>query len=266
MPRSAPNRPASVIALLSVTGAAIPATAIAATPSDLSDLVGSRAAGGETQLEARGYTLHHASAGDDKSYAYWWNGSAKKCVRVTTEQGRYSNIKSESSAECGQKSNDAGAAAVIGAAAILGVAALASKSHHREDRYPDANSTAEFERGYRDGLYNQSYHNYSRSNGYTDGYEQGVRQRGYETSYRSGYHYGGGYSAYINVTDLVGKRSADARSELGARGFVERNEIAPGGGGHIRTFWRAASEQCIVLHTRDSYVYSIDTARKRNCR
>jgi hypothetical protein len=214
----------------------------------------------------RGYSLHHTSAGDDKKYTYWWNGSTKKCVRVTIEDGRYDSIKTESNVECGHNANDANAAAVLGAAALLGVAALASKSHHREDRYPDANTTADFERGYRDGIYNQSYHNYSRSTAYSDGYEQGVRQRGYETSYRPGYHYSGGYSGYVDVNDLVGKRSTDARTELGARGFVQREEIEPDRGGHIRTFWRAASEQCIVVHTRDSYVRSIDTARKRNCR
>ncbi len=243
-----------------------PLPALAAAPSDIADLVGARASGGETQMEARGYTLHHASPGEGKSFTYWWHGGKKNCVRVTTEEGRYAAIRSESNSECGHKSGDNTAAIAVGAAALLGVVALASKSHHREDRYNDVSRTAEFERGYRDGLYGQSYHNYNRTDAYSDGYGQGTQQRGYETSYRPGYHYGGGYSGFVNVNDLVGRPTADVRSQLASRGFVLKDDIAPGGGGHIRTYWRSASEQCIVVHSRNNSVFSIDTARKRNCR
>lgn len=258
----------SVLALASgaIAAGGSPAFAAGTTPSDLADLVGARGSSGEGQLLARGYALHHASQTENSSITYWWNSAAKKCVRVTTSDGRYAAIRSESGAECGHKSNDSAAAAAIGAAALLGVVALASKSHHREDRYTDAASTAEFERGYRDGLYNQSYHNYGRSDGYSHGYEQGVRQRGHETSYRPGYFPGGGYSAYVPVNDLVGRSTSGVRSDLSGRGFVLRDDLSPGGEGHVRTYWREASEQCIVVHSRGGTVMSIDSARKRNCR
>lgn len=265
------QRAVSVVSALALTVGAFttgasPAFASGSAPSDLADLVGARGSSGEGQLLARGYALHHASQTEDSSITYWWNAAAKKCVRVTTHNGRYAAIRGESGAECGHKSNDSAAAAAIGAAALLGVVALASKSHHREDRYTDAASTAEFERGFRDGLYNQSYHNYDRSDGYSHGYEQGVRQRGHETSYRPGYYQGGGYSAFVSVNDLVGRSTSGARSDLESRGFVLRDDLSPGGEGHVRTYWREASEQCIVVHSRSGTVLSIDSARKRNCR
>ncbi|MFN3747496.1 MAG: hypothetical protein ACK4SJ_02300 [Sphingorhabdus sp.] len=240
--------------------------AVAATPSDLADLVGVKGAAGESQLEARGYGLHHAAQGDDKSYTYWWNASSKKCVRVTTEDGRYTAINSESAGDCGKKSGDAGAAVAIGAAALIGALALSHKSHNHNDNnhYGNAQYEADYERGYNDGLYNYPYHNYSRSDYYSQGFEAGVRQRNYNGSYRDPY-YGGGYGSYVNVNDLVGRSSSDARAQLSSRGFslIETDDRYDG---KYRTYWRASSEQCIVLHTRDSYVRSIDSVRKRNCR
>lgn len=55
--------------LLALTGQA----AIAQVPTSLSDLVGSRAASGETQMKARGYDFVKVEKGDDRSYTTWWN-------------------------------------------------------------------------------------------------------------------------------------------------------------------------------------------------
>ena len=257
--------PIKIIAL-TASVSLMTAPVMAAAPSDLADLVGQRGSSAESQLEARGYSLHHASQGDDRSYTYWWNSSKKKCVRVTTEDGRYAEIKSEGASDCGQKSGDAGVAVAIGAAALIGAIALSHKSHNHNDNnhYGNAQYEADYERGYNDGLYNYPYHNYSRSDYYSQGFEAGVRQRNHNGSYRDPY-YGGGYGSYVNVNDLVGRSSSDARSELSSRGFslIETDDRYDG---KYRTYWRAASEQCIVLHTRDSYVRSIDSVRKRNCR
>ena len=43
------------------------------TPNSLRDLVGARAPGGETQLQARGYAFVRGEKSDDRSYGYWWN-------------------------------------------------------------------------------------------------------------------------------------------------------------------------------------------------
>lgn len=102
--------------------------------------------------------------------------------------GRYDAITSTLAADCGQKGGggDTAAAVAVGAAALIGVIALAHKSHNHDDgqHYSDSQSEADCERGYRDGLYNQSYHNYSRSDAYANGYSAGVEQRNQETAYR----------------------------------------------------------------------------------
>ena len=81
-----------------------PPTAAAATapmsgpPADIADLVGARAAGGETTLQARGYT----SARTQGLTAFWWNAATRTCARVTTAQGRYAEVASTAPADCGK--------------------------------------------------------------------------------------------------------------------------------------------------------------------
>lgn len=256
----------SVVVCASMLAQSVPA--FAETPGSVRDLVGARAAGGETTLEERGFTLHHGSTKNDSKINIWWNPSTKECVRVTTYDGRFESVEKTTNADCGQRSgskNDAGIAIAVGAAAILGIAALSSKSHHRGDRYNDQQSTADFERGYRDGLYNQPYHNYSRSNAYSDGYSQGVEQRGHETSYRSNNYNMGGYRAHTYVGDLNGQTRQRAVSELIRRGFVVRDNKKTDEG-RFFTFWNQASEQCVVMTSSNGYVNSIDNVSKRTCR
>jgi hypothetical protein len=250
----------------SLAATALIATPLAAAaPSNLADLVGAKGAGGETQLEARGYVLHHAAEADDGKYTYWWNASRKDCVRVLTSDGRYSAIKSTTASDCGQKgsSNDKAAAIAIGAAALIGVAALASKSHHRDDKDYDERGTADFERGYRDGLYNESYHNYSRSDAYADGYQAGVREHGQQTSYRDHGGYGG-YQPYSDYNDLVGRSNDFADAQLGRRGFRYQGKDEKGSG-HERTYWNGRTKQCISVRTNNGNVTDINSIKKRNC-
>ena len=58
------------------------------------------------------------------------------------------------------------------------------KSHHRDDRKYNEEETADFERGYRDGLYNNSFHNYGDNRDYSDGYNRGVDERRQQSTYR----------------------------------------------------------------------------------
>lgn len=247
----------------------ISAIAVAETPSDLRDLLGARGSSGETQLEARGYSLSHAAQGDDSSYTYWWNSARKRCVRVTTSDGRYQDIRTEAASDCGQKGGDGtGAAVAIGAAALIGAIALSHKSHNHDDgaHYNNQQYEADYERGYRDGLYNQSYHNYTRSDYYSRGYEAGVTQRGHETSYRPGYGNYGGYSGYVDSNDLIGRSRASAEAELSSRGFTAVESNKTDGAGRYTTWWRAVSKQCLIVNTRDQRVYSVESTRPRNCR
>lgn len=76
--------------------------ALAQVPAGLNDLVGARAAGGETALQSRGYRFIKVEKGDDRSYSYWWNAASRQCVSVATMDGRYDSITSTPGADCGQ--------------------------------------------------------------------------------------------------------------------------------------------------------------------
>ncbi|NBB17645.1 hypothetical protein GVN21_19975 [Caulobacter sp. SLTY] len=73
-----------------------------ATPSDVRDLVGARAAGGESELAARGYVNAGGQAGDDRKWTYWWNERRGVCLSVTTMNGRYDAIVATPAPDCRQ--------------------------------------------------------------------------------------------------------------------------------------------------------------------
>lgn len=74
----------------------------AQAPSDIADLVGARAAGGEAQLEARGYEYIRGETGDDRVWTYWWNPRTRVCITVATVDGRYDAITPSPAPDCGQ--------------------------------------------------------------------------------------------------------------------------------------------------------------------
>lgn len=245
----------------------VPVAASAKAPGSIRDLVGARGAGGEEQLEYRGFHRISGHTEYDSKISYWWNGNTKECIKVVTYDGNFSAIDQTTNADCNQKggSGDKTAAIAVGAAALLGIVALASKSHHRGDKDYDERGTAEFERGHRDGLYGQSYHNYDRSDSYSSGYDSGVRERAGQTSYRGGYNHGGGYSAYAEFNDLTGQDRKYVIGQLANRGFVMRdNKIA--GDTRYMTFWREVSRQCLVTNSRGGTIYSIESVSDRTCR
>lgn len=246
---------------------AMPVAAAAKTPGSVRDLVGARGAGGEEQLEYRGFHRISGHTEYDSKINYWWNANTKECIKVVTYDGNFQSIDQTTNADCNQKggSGDKAAAVAVGAAALLGIVALASKSHHRGDKDYDERGTAEFERGHRDGLYGQPYHNYDRSDAYSSGYDSGVRERSSQTSYRGGYSHSGGYSGYAEFHDLTGQDRKYVISQLASRGFVMRdNKIA--GDTRYMTFWREASRQCLVTNSRDGTIYSIESVSARTCR
>jgi len=237
------------------------------TPAGLADLVGVKGASGEAELEARGYSFIGGGMRDDRKISYWWNGAAKQCVRIATFDGRYESLATTSKADCNQKSGDKGAAVAVGAVALLGAIALMHKSHDHDDgrHYEDSSSEAQYERGYRDGLYANSYHNYDRSSSYGSGYENGVRARGHETGYRGGSFFSGGYGGHVSLSDLNGRDRDGAFDELSNRGFRMRDNKDTGSG-HSAVFWRQASRQCVIVSTRHGSVTGIDKVADGVCR
>lgn len=72
------------------------------TPSDVRDLVGARAAGGESELAARGYVNAGGRTGDGRKWTYWWNERRGVCLSVATEDGRYASVVSAPAGDCDQ--------------------------------------------------------------------------------------------------------------------------------------------------------------------
>jgi hypothetical protein len=95
----------SLIAILLLSGAA----AQAQTPPDLQDLVGARGAGGETQMQARGYQLVRSTKVRDQAWTFWWSDVQRACVAISTSDGRYAAINRIPDQNCrpGGPSSDA---------------------------------------------------------------------------------------------------------------------------------------------------------------
>lgn len=110
------------------------ATPVLAKSADtLQDLVGARGAGGESQLQARGFEFAKAGGSSGNSVtSYWWNESRKDCVRVETSEGHYASISDASNGDCGKGGGSGGAiaAGVIGAA-VLGAILLSRKDKNK---------------------------------------------------------------------------------------------------------------------------------------
>jgi hypothetical protein len=80
---------------------AVIGTAVIAQPtSGLADLVGARAAGGETQLEARGYSFVTTNIVRDTKWSYWYNQRLRQCAQVATSDGRYAAINAVPEENC----------------------------------------------------------------------------------------------------------------------------------------------------------------------
>jgi hypothetical protein len=246
------------------------ATAAAAVPDSLSDIPYQSTDWGSEQLRFRGFTLMKSDWHGGSSYEYWWQASSNTCVRARSSGGRYEALNTTSGTDCGQyhaaaTQNDAAAAVAIAAAAAIGVAALAHQSHKRGDKHSDQKSVAEFDRGYRDGLYHEPYHNYSNTTAYSDGYSAGQQERHEQTGHRP--RYGGGYSGYRSyayVNDLVGTRASSADSDLRSRGFRDTGGYKQGGKSFV-TWYNAGTRQCINVVTRDGRIARIDDIAEGNC-
>lgn len=249
----------------------VPVSAYAATPAEIADLVGARAAGGESAMESRGYVNIKTEKGDDRSWEYWWQQARKQCVTIAVVDGRFDAITATSPVDCNHKPSSGGsgaAAAGIAAAAIIGAIALSHKSHHHDTgtHYDDAASEAAYERGYRDGLYHQSYHNYDRSDAYSSGYAAGVEQRGRETSYRNDHRGGAGYRPSVDVSDLEGARGSSADSEMRRRGFSDVDGLKSGNTSY--TIWyNGRTRQCLQMGVADGRVVNLtDIGSAPKCR
>lgn len=75
-------------------------SAVAQSAPDVEDLVGARAAGGETQLLSRGYVSRQSNIVRDQRFTFWWNERTGRCISVSTVDGRYAAILGVPPANC----------------------------------------------------------------------------------------------------------------------------------------------------------------------
>jgi hypothetical protein len=274
-----------------------PVAAAAKSASSLNDLVGARASGAESDMEARGWVVIDGHKGNNAAYSYWWNSSRKDCVMVTTRDGRYAAISDVTPGDCNQKSSggsNTGAAVGAVAAGALIAALIASSSHKSGNHdngqhYSDSQKEADYEHGYRDGLHNSPYHatgdrdsyssgydngvqqrerelqdNHERSSGYNDGYRNGGNNSGYSSGYRNS---GGGSAQPAEFKDLVGAKAAGAESDLEARGFRNVDGFESGSNGKGTIWWNGRTGQCLQMITVNGRADSIeDIQTHQNCR
>ena len=274
---------APLAALLCLTLAVPPAWA--QTPDlRLSDLVNQGSDYAQRELRNRGYVFIHADQRGAKLWQYWWNARDNVCARVAHVDGRASSIVDVSATDCNQypqtygqpvqqgstpsgdsKGMNNATKAAIAAAAIAGVAILAHRSHERdEDKHKNEQQTAEFERGYRDGLYHQPYHDYNRSQSYVDGYNAGQQKREAETSYRSPYAVHTGQAPYVPLNDLVGARARNMDDDMRKRGFVNKRGWQSGNAAYS-IWWNASTRQCIQGMVSDGRIQSRNPIDESNC-
>jgi hypothetical protein len=100
-----PIRRSLALALLATSALMTIPAATAAPPSDVADLVGARGAGGEQEMQSRGYAYVTMSHGTQ----YWWNAGRGACVGIKVANGRYQSVEAASASRCGQKAAPAGA-------------------------------------------------------------------------------------------------------------------------------------------------------------
>ncbi|KGB51771.1 hypothetical protein FG91_04135 [Sphingopyxis sp. LC81] len=87
-------------AILMLAPAALPAAALAQSAPDVADLAGARAAGGETQLLARGYIARRSTTVGEQRYTFWWNQRTGRCLSVSTVDGRYGALTGVPAENC----------------------------------------------------------------------------------------------------------------------------------------------------------------------
>ncbi len=275
-PGRGPASPASSRArgLAAVVAVALAAAPVAGQgqPVGFSDLVNQSDEYSAKELGWRGYVLTHSDARDATTWQYWWNASRKECARLAVSRGRVADARATDEHDCNQRSSSGsqgisdGAKVAIAAAAILGVAALAHKSHENDKNRASQSpqDVAEFERGYRDGMYHQGYHNYNDRQEYRDGYEQGAGKRSAETSYRAPQGSYAGYAPYVNLQDLVGARASSADSELRSRGFTDKGGYQSSGRAYA-TWWNKRTRQCVQSVTSDGRIERFESLYEGNC-
>lgn len=244
---------------LAVIACMLTTAAFAKTPNDLKDLVGDRASSAERQLENRGYYHRNTQYSGSRTYANWWNPDKQKCVTVATKDGRYDAITKTEKFDCddnrsGSHNNHSN-----------------NNSYHNYNNYNNYsyNNSSEYDRGYRDGLNNDGYHNNRDNVEYSTGYRQGVLEyHGMEdNNHRNDHHHSSSSQHYSNHNDyqstargnfgsLVGQSQRSADSGLRNQGYRQVDTLTSGYTFYSIWFNRS-SRQCLQMAVANGRADSI---------
>jgi len=259
-------------ALVSLTLASAPAVA-GPPPGNMADLTYKSIEQVDQQMNNNGYTLIHSDRHNNRNWGYWWQQSSRTCIRMQDDGRKVTAIETTVAMDCNQKETagkdggmSTGAKVALGAAALIGVAVLVSKSHQRDEKNngQDEKSAAEYERGYRDGLHHERYHNYQNTTAYSDGYNAGQQDRDERTNYRARDGRHSGYQSYVSLDDLVGARASGADSELRARGFRNTGGYQQGNKS-FATWWNENTRQCVQAVTKEGHIKRFENLSEGNC-
>jgi len=233
------RRTIAAMAAASMLGAGM-APAYAKTPGSLSDLVGARAPGAESEMQSRGYKMATFKNGGQ----YWWNGDT--CVRVVVSQGRYASVDKADAGDCG-KGGGGSAAAAVGAVAAIGlIAALASHKKKHGDSGGDHDS--EYARGYNDGLYGGQYDR-NDSEGYHDGFMAGEAEASNRRAANRGYARGGSQAARAACEtrgDQYQNAPGGSSVAVSQRGDGSGNTVFTVATGHYRSLCTASPDGRVI--------------------
>ena len=67
---------------------------------NVNDLLGARAAGAESDLQARGFRNTSGYNANERAYTYWWNGSTRQCLNAAVYNGRMESVQSTAETYC----------------------------------------------------------------------------------------------------------------------------------------------------------------------
>ncbi|MGB5243958.1 MAG: hypothetical protein WBN28_13395 [Lutimonas sp.] len=217
-------------------------------------LVGERAQYIDQDFGKQGFMHMKTQKNGNDSYSYWWNYNTKKCVCARTTDGRIAQVLDAMPIDCNQANSDSGYNYNYGHSA-----------HHHDNgyHYNENAEDAAFDKGYKDGLYGKSYHNYYNNDreteAYAKGYNKGVDERSHRTNYHSGY---GGYQSYVGVDHLVGESTDSAFRKLQSEGFVRQNERTQNGRKRIN-WYNNRTGQCIKTVLDNGRIFKVE--KSDNC-
>lgn len=251
----------SIFFLLSIFTVAVAAQD---TPRDVQDLVGARAAGGETTLISRGYKFIKTTEGEDRKWSNWWKASTKTCITVATVNGRYDTIVNSTPEDCKTgSSNDSGAnAGNDDFSDLVGARAAGGETELKNRGYKFIKTVKQ------DG---RAYSNWWKASSKTcltvatvEGRYDSI-VKGIEVDCTSGSGSTAGGSNQVDLKDLVGSRAAGAETAMQERGF--RNVKGRKIGSTSYTYWKNDDTgQCVQLAVKNGSVGSILRSNANNCK